>query len=742
MATKRNAISVLIRLLGGAEMTDELKKLGATGEAALEEIQTAANKVDLAKLGRSFDKLGRDLSTVGRRVGLVFAGITTAAAAATPAIIGLANAGANAADEVTRAAAAAGLQTDQFQKLAFAAEKAGTAQEAFAGGMANFNKEIADSAEKAGKAVAKLGADIQQGAGFTRQSFDRIGVTVTRFGDSVESAGKKAKKGADDTRTAFEKLGVSIRDAAGNLKTPEKLILEVADAFAKLPDGALKSAIGVELFGDAFIDMLPFLNQGAEGMRRYMDEAERLNVPFTDEELAAADRYNKALLELGSTARRLRNQVGLIFTPALTQAAQAFQKMITDNRDAVLAFANGAVKTATVFVKDLIAALVGRDQDVENKWIVEWRDAIVQFGTDVTAVVNNVVIPAFELLRGAAQLVADGFNAIFGTEATAGQVALTAAIVGLVGGFTALGAAVGVVGAGIGALVTAVGGVPVAVGAAFLAGAAAAALFYDEIVAAADATWNALVEGARLIWSDITGLFDAGASAVASAFNATVAGVKSAFDSVVAGIGAAFQRLSNLIGGIVNSIASAIKSTIGSAIDFISRQINRLISAARTAAKAIRSAVGGGGGSSDKSSGFARGGRVYGPGTATSDSIPARLSVGEYVVRAKAVEHYGPGLFAALNSLRLPEDFLDGIRRFSVGGLVDGINRSMTAGLSIPRFAEGGLVLAGGGRPFSLTLPNGETVSGMTIQPDAVTQLMQFARLEAISSAGRKPRRY
>src|SRR5690606_26510051 len=125
-----------------------------------------------------------------------------------------------------------------------------------------------------------------------------------------------------------------------------------------------------------------------------------------------------------------------------------------------------------------------------------------------------------------------------------------------------------------------------------------------------------------------------------------------------------------------NSIASAIKSTIGSAIDFISRQISRLVSAARTAAKAIRSAVGGGGSSSDKSTGFARGGRVHGPGTATSDSIPARLSVGEYVVNAKAVDHYGPGLFAALNSMRLPlDDLLLGFRRLSLGGLVDGINR-------------------------------------------------------------------
>lgn len=38
---------------------------------------------------------------------------------------------------------------------------------------------------------------------------------------------------------------------------------------------------------------------------------------------------------------------------------------------------------------------------------------------------------------------------------------------------------------------------------------------------------------------------------------------------------------------------------------------------------------------------FAEGGRVYGPGTETSDSIPARLSAGEYVIRAESAKAIG-----------------------------------------------------------------------------------------------------
>lgn len=60
--------------------------------------------------------------------------------------------------------------------------------------------------------------------------------------------------------------------------------------------------------------------------------------------------------------------------------------------------------------------------------------------------------------------------------------------------------------------------------------------------------------------------------------------------------------------------------------------------------------------------GYADGGLIRGPGTGTSDSILARLSNGEFVMRADAVRHYGSTLLQQLNSRQLP--------RFADGGLV------------------------------------------------------------------------
>ena len=63
--------------------------------------------------------------------------------------------------------------------------------------------------------------------------------------------------------------------------------------------------------------------------------------------------------------------------------------------------------------------------------------------------------------------------------------------------------------------------------------------------------------------------------------------------------------------------------------------------------------------------GFASGGYISGPGTSTSDSIPAMLSNGEYVISADAVSRVGAPLLDAINQGR-------SIRHFAGGGLVSG----------------------------------------------------------------------
>ncbi|MFP3655968.1 hypothetical protein SB777_34200, partial [Burkholderia sp. SIMBA_052] len=69
---------------------------------------------------------------------------------------------------------------------------------------------------------------------------------------------------------------------------------------------------------------------------------------------------------------------------------------------------------------------------------------------------------------------------------------------------------------------------------------------------------------------------------------------------------------------------------------------------------------------------LATGGAVSGPGTGTSDSIPAWLSNGEYVVKAAAVDRIGVHALDALNA----GHSISSVARFSSGGAVGSVARA------------------------------------------------------------------
>ncbi len=99
------------------------------------------------------------------------------------------------------------------------------------------------------------------------------------------------------------------------------------------------------------------------------------------------------------------------------------------------------------------------------------------------------------------------------------------------------------------------------------------------------------------------------------------------------------------------------------------RMLNQMVAEA-LAKRVILSMFGGFLGLGAAPVGKAAGGLVTGPGTGTSDSIPARLSNGEFVIRASAVREWGVGFLSAINRGIAPPTVSGGRLGFAAGGLV------------------------------------------------------------------------
>lgn len=127
--------------------------------------------------------------------------------------------------------------------------------------------------------------------------------------------------------------------------------------------------------------------------------------------------------------------------------------------------------------------------------------------------------------------------------------------------------------------------------------------------------------------------------------------------------------------------------------------------------------------------GLAEGGLIHGPGTGTSDSILARVSAGEFINKARAVQFWGADVFRSLNNLQFP--------KFAIGGPV------MPRPSSFPRLARGALAAAAAGGGGSGGVPVHFHLDGSSFElfgaRRVVEAMTRAARKSSMLSAGRRP---
>jgi hypothetical protein len=228
---------------------------------------------------------------------------------------------------------------------------------------------------------------------------------------------------------------------------------------------------------------------------------------------------------------------------------------------------------------------------------------------------------------------------------------------------------------------------------------------------------------------------DSAAEAVSKAFGSIATDIKVDEEGFLA----PFRRIVEVVTDLfsvqlpsaLQSAAATISSVMSSIADSVASALARIeeaLSRARAAASEA-SSLGGGGGSGE---GFATGGYVRGSGSGTSDSIPAWLSNGEFVIRAAAVRQYGLSFLRAVNGMRLnPGRMKLGMPAFAMGGLVDTSSR-----LSPLPAVGGGSGMSGA--PVNLFI-GGESFGTVYAPENTAAALQRYAASAQTRSLGRKP---
>lgn len=151
---------------------------------------------------------------------------------------------------------------------------------------------------------------------------ERTGLSIKELA-TWELAAKQSGTGLESVAQGIKGLSKymvghsrELQAAGITATTTNGAMLQLADLFEKLPDGALKSALAVKVFGRAGDSLIPMLNQGSKGLteatEKSADYAKRL------EELAPkADQFNDQMTELGLQSKAAGMNIADYFLPGL-----------------------------------------------------------------------------------------------------------------------------------------------------------------------------------------------------------------------------------------------------------------------------------------------------------------------------------------------------------------------------------------------------------------------------------------
>lgn len=233
------------------------------------------------------------------------------------AIVGMVRDLGRVSNEITNMSRAAGLGVEQFQVLAFGAERFGVSQEKLADIVKDTQDKIGDFVQTGGGAMADFFENIAP----------RVGVTVDQF---------RALNGADALQLYVSSL--------------EKANLSQADMVFYMEAIASDSTL-----------LLPLLQDGGKALAEYGDSALRMGKILDEEAVAAARNFDNAMKDVSDSVDGAKTQMVVGLAPAMIEVAASISSLIQDLPRLTEKFgpylAGGAVTLGLMALPGLITAI-------------------------------------------------------------------------------------------------------------------------------------------------------------------------------------------------------------------------------------------------------------------------------------------------------------------------------------------------------------------------------------------------
>lgn len=193
-------------------------------------------------------------------------------------------------------------------------------------------KSIINDADELGKMSQKIGVSVQSLSAF-RYAAELAGTDFETMTKGIARFSRMISDASNDLETAkrpLQQLGIEFKNVDGGLRNVEDMLLDVADKFSMLENGTKKAALAQELFGRSGVELIPFLNQGREGIDKLRKEAERLGIVFDGKAAQAAENFNDNMTRVANISRGAFVQIASSVLPTLEAFSENMAKASGD----------------------------------------------------------------------------------------------------------------------------------------------------------------------------------------------------------------------------------------------------------------------------------------------------------------------------------------------------------------------------------------------------------------------------
>lgn len=280
------------------------------------------------------------------------------------ALLDMAKAAAAAGDEALAASQKTGLSVEEFSAFKLAADQSEVSVEALSVGLRFMQKNMVE------------------------------------VGDATEGAAGDSNK----AQKAFHELGVTTTDASGKFKTTKEILLDLADVFSKMPDGPVKTQAAIAVLGRSGSNLIPFLNQGREGIEALVDAAVNMQAVMSTGAAVAVDSFGDRIKLLNAQVEELQVRLVAAMIPALDQVADDISRVVAQT---------------SIWIEQNQKQIDNVSRQAAND--IELAGAIAQATAKQDAWINSVIrsTPYVGPFVTGLQQMAEGFNALANARAGA-----------------------------------------------------------------------------------------------------------------------------------------------------------------------------------------------------------------------------------------------------------------------------------------------------------------------------------